>query len=819
MIEIVINEKVIQAQESDTILVAAGNAGIYIPNLCYDRRLKPFASCRLCLVEIQGEGRLFTACSTPVKEGMVVYTDTPRIIKARKTILELLLIHHPLDCPICDKAGECELQDLTFKVGAEISRFKAQPMAEPERLDAPIVEYNPNRCVLCGKCVRICSEHQGVGAISFINKGMKTRIAPAFNEPLDCEFCGQCIDICPVGALGSKPYRHSSRVWYMDEQAIICPFCGCGCTTNISIRDGKVVRARGRQGIGINSGDLCGKGRFGFDFINSESRLKTPLIRKDGELKPASWDEAIKVVADRLKEIRDKYGPFSIGAIGSQRCTLEDNFMFQRLMREVIRTDNIDSVARFGYAKAQNAFEWAFGLESLPISWDAPLKSDYILVVESDITSTLPVWGLNFLLAKNQGAHLVVADSRVTKLARNSDTFLKINPSTGLALMSGLAHVIYHEKLFDKEHAMKVHNFDAFASSLNDYTPDKVSEITGLAVNEIVENARRYASANRRMIAISSGYAENTKSLYTFLAAANLVLLMGDPPETLQVPAEFCNTLGMWDITIRPLVNGKDCYDMLYTGEPPKAMYIMGENPLVTFQDIITAEKSLRKLEFLVVQDIYLTDTAKFAHVVLPACSWGEKEGTFKSATGIHQRLTKLTDGPGEAKPDWEILRDIALAMDAKLNVKTIEDVRRQMYEYFEDVVYKQIRTRLSYNPAPYKLIDKTSKEYPLYLITETALQHSGSLSVLSKNLDSVVPESYILINSEDGKRYGIEDDSFIKVTSKKGAVYLKALLTDDVDEGVVFAHTHFSYGKVNKLTYPSVVTMVPLVPIRIEPA
>lgn len=819
MIELTINDKTIQTTEDSTILKAALGADIYIPNLCYDRRLRPFGACRLCVVEVEGENKLLAACSTPVKQGMVVHTETPKVIKARKTVLELLLIHHPLDCPICDKAGECELQDLVFKYGASTNRFKGERRHEPERLDAPIVEYNPNRCVLCGRCIRICLEHQGVGAISFIDKGIKTRISPAFYEPLDCEFCGQCIDTCPVGALGSKPYRHASRTWYMEDHPIICPFCGCGCTTNLSIREGRIVRARGKEGVGINNGDLCSKGRFGFDYIVSENRLKTPLIRKDGQLRPVSWSEAIQTVAKRLTEIGDKYGAFSIGAIGSQRCTLEDNFMFQRLMREVVRTDNIDSAARFGYAKAQTAFEWAFGLESLPIRWDAPLKADYILVVESDITSTMPVWGLNFILAKYYGSQLVVADSRETKLARNSTNYLKIRPSSGLALLGGMAHVIYHEGLYNKEAASEVHNFDALIASLNEFTPAKTSLLTGLTEEQIREAARSYASAKSRLIAITSGYAENTKSLYTFLAAANLVLLMGDRPETLQVPAEFCNTLGMWDITIRPLVNGKDCYDMLYTQDTPRAMYIMGENPLVTFPDISTVERALKKVEFLVVQDIYLTDTAKLAHVVLPASSWAEKEGTFKSATGDLQRINKLLPAPQGTRPDWEIIRDIAEAMGGNLKVRDLSDVRLQMEEYFRDVLGKHIRTRLAFNPIRYELMDHTDSEYPLYLVTETVLQHSGSLSVLSKNLDSVVPEPYIQINLADAERLGVKHDYFVKVSSRKGSVFLKAIVTDEVEEGTVFAHTHFSYGKVNILTYPSVVSMLPLVPVKIEPA
>ena len=245
----------------------------------------------------------------------------------------------------------------------------------------------------------------------------------------------------------------------------------------------------------------------------------------------------------------------------------------------------------------------------------------------------------------------------------------------------------------------------------------------------------------------------------------------------------------------------------------------MGENPLVTFPDISTVEKALKRLEFLVVQDIYLTDTAKLAHVVLPASSWAEKEGTFKSATGDLQRINKLLNAPEGTRPDWEIIRDISEAMGGNLKVKDLSDVRRQMDEYFRDVLGKHIRTRLSFNPTPYELMDHTDSEYPFYLVTETVLQHSGSLSALSKNLDSVVAEPYIQINPADAERLGVRHDYFVKVSSRKGSVFLKAIVTEEVEEGTVFAHTHFSYGKVNILTYPSVVSMLPLVPVRIEPA
>jgi NADH-quinone oxidoreductase chain G len=821
MIELKINGKTITVEPGATILQAAKKNDIYIPNLCYDRRLRPYGGCRLCVVEVEGQRRLFAACSTPAENGMVVHTETPKLHKARKLVLELLLIHHPLDCPICDKAGECQLQDLAFKYGPSQSRFVGERKHEPESIAAPLVERNPNRCILCGKCVRVCYDHQGVGAINLLGRGFKSKISPAFEETLDCEFCGQCIDACPVGALGSKPYRFRSRVWFLDEKPITCPYCGCGCTTNLSLRDGRIVRARGKQGIGINDGDLCSRGRFGFDYIYSENRLTTPLVRKDGDLVEATWEEAIESIVTGLQAIKEKYGPAAVGAIGSQRCTMEDNYMLQRFMRDIVGTDNIDSAARFGYAKAQEAMEKSFGIDFQPIQWDAPLKADFILVVESDVTSTLPVWGLNFIKARNSGAHLVVADPKETKLARNSSSWLQIKPGSGMALLSGLAKVILDERLYDldeevpmEDKNLTIPNYEAMVKNLADYTPAAVAKVTGLSEDEIVQLARSYARAKNRLLTLTSGASENTKGLNTLLAAANLVLLMGDSPDTLQIPGEFSNTLGMWKVGVRPLSGGQDAYEMLYQPGAVKALYMMGENPLVTFKDVSAVEKTLKGLEFFVVQDIILTDTAKLAHVVLPASSWGEKDGMFMSATGNIREVPKLFNETGQSIPDWKIFRNLARMMNRDLGEKDLPEIR----EAIMDLVGAGPAGEKgrSFNPVEHKISEKPDGEYPMLLITSNLLQHSGALSVLSKNLGSVVSDAYLQINPEDAKKYGIHDEGYVKVTSRRGEVYLKAMVSDEMVEGAVFVPTHFPHANVNALTHPSLNGESPIDAVKI---
>ncbi len=812
MIELTIDGKKIQARKGMTILDVARENNIYIPHLCWDRRLKPYGGCRLCLVEVEGQRKLMAACSTPADNGMVVHTDTPTLRKARKTVLELLLVHHPLDCPICDKAGECALQDLAYKYGPSEGRFYAERKHEPEATSA-LIDRNPNRCILCGRCVRVCWEHQGVGAINLIGRGFNTKISPAFEETLDCEFCGQCVDACPVGALGAKPYKYRARAWFLESHDSICPYCSVGCTLTLDLREGKILRVRGVDGKGVNQGDLCGKGRFGFDFIYGESRLKTPLVRKNGELKEVSWEEALYYVAERLKAVLKDYGPNSIGAIGSARASLEDNYMLQKFIREVIGTDNIDTSARLGYAWALKGMEETYGIKLNPIKLESPIGKEVVLVLESDLTSTHPIFGLKFLEAKNEGSHLMVVEPRRTKLARRSSEWLRIKPGTGTAYILGLINFAIKEGVHLKKE-MEIEGLDELSNAVAEFTPEKVAELTGLDKERFIESARRFINAESRLIALTVGAAENQKGIETVKAAANLLMLLGEGPDALQVPADYSNTYGAWLMGLRPMNGGKDLYTMLYEPGALKALYVMGEDPLVTMPDAGRIEETFKRLELLIVQDIRLSETAKMADVVLPAASWAEKEGTFINAQGIPQPVPKVVSPTGDSIPDWQILRNIARVMEHDLGVIEFSALKEEIAKVAADS--GQQRWRLV--PVEYDLTEKPDNEYPIVMVTGNIMQHSGALSVMSKSLSHVLSDAFVQVSPEDAERFGVEDGGFIKIASRKGEVFIKARVSDEVPEGMLFVPVHFAHARVNMLTTASPEGRAHLTAVRIEP-
>src|SRR3990172_1667371 len=394
---VTVDGKKVEVPMGATILDAANAAGSRVPTLCHDNKLHPFGACRVCIVEVEGTPRKFTpSCTTPAADNMGVRTTSPALIEARRMVLELLLIKHPLDCPVCDKAGECQLQDLTHEYGLGPARFDAEKGYLPPDLESSIVERNISRCILCGKCVRICDEQNGVGEWAFTRRGTRARISTDFDRPLDCEFCGECTEICPVGALTTRQFKYKARSWNLEGTSSVCNYCGCGCGVSYEARDGKIMRVGPAQ-----NNYLCAKGRFGWDAVHSNERIMTPKMRVNDKLVDCTCDDALSVVATNLKVIKNKRGPESIGGLGSVRTTNEDSYLFQKFMRSVVGTNNVDMLARLKVPKGLNAAFFSGELNKIS-------DHEVILILDNNVGEINPLTGIEIVRAVNKKERKVI---------------------------------------------------------------------------------------------------------------------------------------------------------------------------------------------------------------------------------------------------------------------------------------------------------------------------------------------------------------------------------------------------------------------------
>ncbi|MGO8760147.1 MAG: molybdopterin-dependent oxidoreductase [Terracidiphilus sp.] len=634
-----VDGKKLTAPAGTLLIDACRKAGIEIPAFCYYPGLSLQAACRMCVVRQEKVPKLQTACTTQVAEGQVFYTDTPEIAQARKATIELLLGNHPLDCPVCDAGGECELQDMNFKYGAGESQFVEVKFHRDEQQWSPAVFYDRPRCILCYRCVRMCGEGMDVWALGVHNRAIDSVIVPNDGHQLDCEQCGMCIDVCPVGALTSGSYRYKTRPWEMNHVSTVCTHCGDGCKVTLGVRstpDGAaIVRADNRDKSGINGDFLCAKGRFGFDFVDSPDRLTQPLVRNSaGKLEPATWEHALGVAAAKLKEIRDTRGGSAIGVIGSNRTTNEENYLLQKFARTVLGTNNIDHERTTDYAAFAQALAGRSGkTASLRDIASAPA----ILLVGGNPTEEHPLlaWLLRTNVRLNR-ARLYIANSAPIKLDRQAKSVQQI-PSDGFRDLTAF---------------LDAGKFDFSSASLAEESLVVLfgSEFRGADIDNLV--AWGLKRGNIRFACI--GDHSNSRG------AADMGLFPDLLPGYVPViaPGAFAEYPNL------PSAPGKSLPQMLDAAAAGDlgALLIVGANPLSR----ASLDPSALKNTFLVVQDLFLTETAALADVVLPAASLYEKSGTVTNTFGDVQMVRKAADRPG-VKPDFEILVRLADAMGADL--------------------------------------------------------------------------------------------------------------------------------------------------------
>ena len=655
MVTLTIDGQEVAVPAGTTVLEAASAVGIEIPTLCYHEKLLPLGGCRLCLVEIERMRGLQTACTTPVREGMVVHTNTPEVIKTRKGMLEFILTNHPLDCPVCDKGGECDLQDWAFKYGATESRYiEEKRHRRKAHALSPLIVKDEERCILCRRCVRFLEQWAGEAQLDYFERGRRSRVDTFADHPLDSVFSGNTLDVCPVGALTSRVFRFQARSWELERTSSICPYCGVGCNITLDVKMNKLRRIGARENADVNDQWLCDKGRFGHAFVHSPNRLKTPLIRRGDELKPAAWQEALTLIGQRLGEIVEESGPESVGGIGSTRATNEANYLFQRFMRAVVGTNNVDHIGRVPDG-------------ARPLSSLAEIReADVIFLMGVDPAEEAPIVELLIRRAAlTRGTKVIIANPRRIALNRYGGPWLAYKPGTEVALLNGLVK-------------RKTSNVKRKTS--------EVEEVTGVSSEALRQAADILAQAER--VLIICGPASNLQSPISNLQS----LTNSAGPYYL---AEVCNSLGALEMGVAPhLLPGRQS---LSEGETLKkfgrrwgaelsseaglsvdemlgaaiegrlkALYVMKSDPATHMR-----REALEKLDFLVVQDLFLTETARLADVVLPAASFAEVEGTFTNLTGRVQRVRGALRPPGEAKPDDQIIAELAKAMGNEFKVQS----------------------------------------------------------------------------------------------------------------------------------------------------
>ncbi len=654
-VTLTVDGKKITAPVGTLLIEACKTVGIEVPSFCYYPNLSLQGACRMCLVKVEKMPKLQTACTTVVSEGMIVTSDSPEIKQARKSMLEMLLGNHPLDCPVCDAGGECELQDMTFSYGAAESKFMEAKNHKDEQQWSPIVFFDRPRCILCYRCVRVCGEGMDVWALGVQNRGVSSLIAPNKEDHLECEECGMCIDICPVGALTSGAYRYKTRPWEMTHVGTVCTHCGDGCKTTLGVRRSdtgmEIVRGDNRDKSGTNGDFLCIKGRYAFDFANHEERLKQPLIRKNGKLTPSSWEEAFELIGKKFAEVRDKDGGSAIGVIGSTRTTNEEAYLLSKFARVVLKTNNIDHHRTADFPALSAALR---GKPDATASMADIFKAPAILLIGNDPTEQHPL--LAWQIRNNVRLHrakLYVVNSQPIKLRRQATSFIQIPAGAEGKVASFLSG---NDAALE---SITAHVGGAGDSPAQDWTAlrDKLraeqnlviifgSEIRGNDIASLVAFGSAIPSAKF----ICLGDYSNSRG------AAD----MGLYPDLIPGyhPAAGSSDFHQeWSV---PATAGLDLAGMVEAGKSGKlkALYAVGSNPVGR----LDIDPFAFSNTFVVVQDMFLTETAVMADVVLPAANAYEKAGTMTNTCGDVQLVKKASDVSG-TKADFEMIVRIADAM------------------------------------------------------------------------------------------------------------------------------------------------------------
>ncbi len=876
-----INDRSYEIQPGETILefVRRVKGEDCIPTLCYDKRLENFGSCRLCTVDValeeNGNKKPVASCHTPVAEGMYIYPDTQRIKDLRKNILELVLTDYPAD-EIQPAEGQkpTEFQRVLQQVGVPEVRYPQGKTNTdiPEDKSHPYIHSDLSQCINCFRCVRACEEIQGEMVLGMSGRGFATRIIKGFDTDFDlskCVSCGACVQTCPTNALTDK---FETKTLSPDQVVrTTCTYCGVGCQLDISVIDGEIVGIQAPEDAEVNAGHTCIKGRFAFRFYDHPERLTQPLIKRNGKFEPVEWEEAYDFIAGKTTEIKEKYGPDAIGAISSSRATNEENYLMQKLMRAVIGTNNIDGCARVCHAPTAHGMQQAFGTGAATNSIDDLNETDCIFVFGANPTEAHPVTGAKIKQLMMKGVTSIVVDPVKTTLAKYATYHLQLRPGTNVALLNMMAFYIIKNNLVRKEfverHTEYYEDFERHVQGLN---MNELEALTGVDKKLVEEAALAYAGAQSAMEFHGLGVTEHYQGSKSVMLLANLAMMTGNVGRRgvgLNPLRGQNNVQGAADMGVQPHqgagymdVNDteiqayyKQKYQVDHLPEREglkipemlqaaidgkfKALWIMGEDTLMTDPNTAHIQKAFDNLELLVVQELFMSDTAKAADVVLPAASFFEKEGTFTNGERRVQRVNKVIEPVGNTKSDGQIIIDMMYKLGYQQPTGKEYDAAKIMDEIADVIPFMRgiTRERLGENGLQWPVApDGTGSEYihrdgafkrgkgrfhhfdfqespeiveygekyPFILTTGRNLEHynSGTMTRRTDN-QRLLSTDYLLVNPMDARKKHVDDGDTVRLTSARGSILIPVRTDYRVKPGILRTTFHQPEIFINKLT------------------
>lgn len=844
-----------------------------IPTLCDAPNLEAYGSCRVCSVEValeqDGPRRTKASCHTQVESGMFIYTESPAIQKLRKNIIELVLTDHPLDCLTCEVNGNCELQDTAARVGIRKVRYPAgeNHLDREKDLSHPYMTSDLSKCILCYRCVRACDEVQGQLVLSVMGRGFDSKIIKGFDQSFfdsDCVSCGACAQACPTSAI-SDIYQSKAEVG-QDKVRSICTYCGVGCNLEVSVKNGEILSIQAPWEAEVNKGHTCLKGRYAFSFYNHPERLHYPMIRKNGELERVSWDEVYDYIAEKISAVSKENGPDAIGGISSSRCTNEENYLMQKFIRAVVGTNNIDGCARVCHSPTAIGMQRTFGTGAATNSVADLQFTECMMVIGANPTDAHPVTGAKIKQQAMKGKTLIVIDPRKTELARYAQHHLQLRPGTNMAVLDMMLYYIIKEGLDHKDFIeARTEGYEEFRTSILNLNIGELENVSGVPREQVRAAAIAYAKAGAAMSFHGLGVTEHSQGTFTVMQIANLAMITGNigrPGCGVNPLRGQNNVQGMADMGVQPYQSAgyfdvtspevihkfsefygvqvpteigltiPQMYDAALEGKL-KIMWIMGEDLVQSDPNTNKVVKALKSLDLLIVQEIFMTETAKIADVVLPGASFLEKEGTFTNGERRIQRVNQVVKPVGESKADGQIIVDIMNRMgykQAPYNAKTMLEEISRIVPFFAGVKWDELGEQGKQWPVNadgtdtkilhvdafkrgkgkfhFKEFKETreitdhQKDFPYILTTNRVLEHynAGTMTRRTPNVE-LVTEDLLLIHPTDAAKHNIVQGDWVCIESARGKVDIKAHLTEEVKPGILSTTFHFPELMVNIVT------------------